>query len=405
MMSRRSVFLGVAFLASAFLSDARAQKQYDPGASDSEIRIGNVAPYSGPGSPYSAIAKAEDAYFKMLNDNGGINGRKINFISYDDAFSPPKAAEQTKKLVERDEVLVTISPLGNPAFAIQKYLNTKQVPQLFIMSGISKASMPATHPWSTGWTPPYAVESVIYAKHILQTKPSGKIGVLSQNDEFGREFLVGLKKGLGDRASMIVAEAVYVPTDPTVDSQVINIQNSGADIFISLTTAKAAAQAIRKVAELGWKPTYYQFSGSTSIGAVLRPAGLENAVGMLSVGIFKDPSDPAWKDDPGMKRFTSFMETYMPEADKTDALYINGYAVAQALEHAVRKSGDNLTRENVLNNVIAMNKVGLDVLFPDVTIDMTANSYFPFKKMRMIRFNGSNWDILTPAVDGSKGLE
>lgn len=387
------------------IGPASSAGQYDTGASDSEIKIGNVAPYSGPGSPYSAIAKAEEAYFRMLNEAGGVNGRKIKYISYDDAFSPPKAIEQTKKLVEDDEVFATISALGNPAFAVQKYMNTKAVPQLFISSGASKASMPAIYPWSTGWTPPYAVESVIYAKHILQTKPNGRIGVLYQNDDFGREFLAGFKSGLGNKASMIVAEAPYVPTDPTVDSQIINLQSAGADIFLSLTTPKAAAQALRKVTELGWKPTYYQSAVSASIGSVLRPAGLENAVGMLSVGIFKDYSDPSWKDDPGMIRFVAFMDKYLPGADKSDTSYMNGYATARAFEHVLRQSGDDLTRRNLMKQVIGMRDISLDVLLPDVAINMSDTSYFPFKKLRMLRFNGTNWEIVSPPIDGASGLD
>jgi len=376
-------------------------KNYDTGASDTEIRIGNTAPYSGPGSAYSAIAKAEAAYFKLLNDQGGINGRKINYISYDDAFSPAKAVEQTRRLVESDEVLFTISALGNPGLAVQKYMNTKAVPQLFISTGAAKANQPDTFKWTVGWTPPYAVESTIYAKHILANYPNAKVGVLYQNDDFGRAFLERLKYVLGDKASMIVSEMPYVPQDPTVDPLVTNLKGAGADLFISLTTPKAAGQALKKVAELGWSPIYYQGAVSASIGSVLRPVGLDHAMGIISAGIMKDFSDPRWKDDDGMKAYVAFMDKYLPDADKTDTSYANGYTVTQATAYVLRRAGDNLTRENILSIARNLRDVQLDLLLPGISLNTTPENHFPFGKMRLIKFNGESWDIISEPTDGS----
>lgn len=374
-------------------------------AAESEIKIGNTAPYSGPGSAYSAIAKAEASYFQMVNDQGGINGRKINFISYDDAFSPPKAVEQTRRLIEADEVLFTISALGNPGLAVQKYMNSKGVPQLFLATGAAKASMPETFKWTVGWTPPYALESVIYAHHILATKPEARIGVLYQNDDFGRAFLESFKAALGGKASLIVSEMPYVPTDPTVDPLVANIKGAGADTFVSLTTPKAAGQALKKVAELGWHPTYYQGSVAASIGSVLRPAGLAAATGMISAGVTKDFSDPRWHDDDGMRRFVAFMGKYMPDADKTDGSYATGYSVAQATVYVMQQAGDTPTPEGILAAATTMRDLSLDLLLPGITLNTSATNRFPFGKMRLMRFNGEAWDLISGPVDGDSKLD
>ena len=380
---------------------AAAEKAYDPGASDSIIKIGNTAPYSGPGSAYSAIAKTEAAYFKFINEQGGVNGRQIKFISYDDAFSPPKAVEQTRRLVEADEVLFTISALGNPGLAVQKYMSIKKVPQLFIMTGAAKASMPDTFKWTTGWTPSYALESAIVVKHILETKPDAKIGVLYQNDDFGRAFLEHMKAGLGSKSSMIVSEMPYVPTDPSVDPLVASIKAAGADTFVSLTTPKAAGQALKKVSELEWKPVYYQGSVAASIGSVLRPVGLNHAAGMLTAGVLKDYSDAKLRNDEGMKRFSAFMDKYLPGADKTDGNYATGYSVAQATVQILLKVGDNLTRANILEQALSIKDMPLDLLLPGITINSSHTNHFSFNKMRLVRFNGDAWDIISEPTDGS----
>lgn len=386
-------------------TDADAQSKYGPGASDTEIRIGNVAPYSGPGSAYSAIAKAEEAYFKKINEEGGVNGRKVVYISYDDAFSPPKSVEQTRKLVESDEVLFTISALGNPGLAVQKYMNLKGVPQLFLATGAAKAGLPETYKWTVGWTPAYALESAIYARHILATRPNARIGVLFQNDDFGRAFLDHFKGFLGGKASMIVAEMPYVPQDPTVDSLVTNIKSAGADIFISLTTPKAAGQAIKKMAELAWKPTFYQGSVSASIGSVIRPAGIEASIGMITAGIYKDFNDPVWKSDKGMKHFVAFMDKYLPEADKADVNYAVGYSVAQATIYVLQQAGNDLSRENVLEQARTLKDVSLELLLPGIKMNTSHANHFPFGKMRLMRFNGEAWDIISEPTDGTSNIE
>jgi branched-chain amino acid transport system substrate-binding protein len=382
-----------------------AEKTYDPGATDSTIKIGNTAPYSGPGSAYSSIARIEAAYFKFINDQGGVNGRKIEFVTYDDAFSPPKAVEQTRKLVESDEVLFTISALGNPGLSVQKYMSIKGVPQLFISTGAAKAGMPDTYKWTVGWTPSYALESAIYVKHILTTAPDAKIGVLYQNDDFGKAFLDHIKAGLGQKASMIVSEMPYTPTDPTVDPLVANIKAAGADTFISLTTPKAAGQALKKVTELGWKPRYYQASVANSIGSVLRPVGLEHAVGMFSAGVYKDYSDPKSSDDEGMKRFVAFMDKYLPDADKADGNYVAGYTVAQATIEVIKAAGNELTRANVLEKARSLKDVSLGMLLPGITLNTTHQNHFPFGKMRMMRFSGETWQTISGPVDGTAPIE
>src|SRR6266576_1152625 len=321
----------IAFVATT--GNATAQKKYDTGATDTEIKIGNIMPYSGPASAYGVIGKTEAAYFSKINSEGGINGRKINFISYDDAYSPPKTVEQARKLVESDEVLLIFNPLGTPPnTAIQKYLNTKKVPQLFVATGATKWNDPKNFPWTMGWQPNYQSETQIYAKYILKEKPNAKIAVLYQNDDYGKDYLKGFKDGLGDKAgSMIVAETPYETTDPTVDSQVVSLKSSGADLFFNITIPKFAAQAIKKAAEIGWKPVHILNSVSNSIGGVLQPAGFETSKDILSTFYLKDPIDPAWKDDSGYKEWVAFMDKYYPDGDKTNVFTVLAYTVAQAL--------------------------------------------------------------------------
>jgi ABC-type branched-subunit amino acid transport system substrate-binding protein len=323
-------------------------KKYDTGATDTEIKIGNIMAYSGPASAYGVIGKTEEAYFKKVNAAGGINGRKINFISYDDGYSPPKTVEQARKLVESDEVLLVLGPLGTPTnSAIQKYLNTKQVPQLFVASGATKWGDPQAFPWTMGWQPSYQTESRIYARYILQNKPNGKIAIMYQNDDYGKDYVKGLKDGLGAKAdSMIVGEESYEVSEPTINAHIVRLKSTGADVFFDVATPKFAAQAIRKVAEIGWKPMHFLNNVSASVGSVIRPAGYENSQDIISTAYLKDPSDPQWNNDPGMKEFYAFLAKDFPEANKLDSSVVFGYGVSQTLVKVLQMCGDNLTRES-----------------------------------------------------------
>ncbi len=384
-----------ALLAAALASPATlAQKKYDPGASDAEIRIGNTNPYSGPASAYGTIGKSITAYFKMLDDQGGINGRKINFISYDDAYSPPKTVEMVRKLVEQDNVLFVFQTLGTPSnTAIHKYMNMKKVPQLHVATGASKWNDPKNFPWTMGWQPNYQTEARIYAKHILQTKPDVKIGVLYQNDDYGKDYLKGLRDGLGDKAAkMIVAEVSYEVSDPTVDSQIVQLQASGANVFFNVGTPKFAAQAIRKAYDIGWKPVQYLNNVSTSIGAVLTPAGLEKSVGIITTAYLKDYSDAQWANDPAVKRWESFMKKYYPAGDLNDVSNLYGYTVARTLEQVLKQCGDNLTRDNVMKQAASMKGQYIDTLLPGITITTSDNDYAPIESVQMQRFNGKRWE-------------
>jgi branched-chain amino acid transport system substrate-binding protein len=393
-----TAMLGIAALAAA---PAAAQKKYDPGANDSEIKVGNIMPYSGPASAYAEIGKTEAGYFRKVNAEGGVNGRKINFISYDDGYSPPKTVEQARKLVESDEVLLIFQPLGTAHnTAIQRYMNAKKVPQLFVATGASKWNDPQHFPWTMGWQPNYEREAHIYADYLLKNHPEGKIGVLYQNDDFGKDYLKGLKDGLGGRMR-IVAEVPYETTDPTVDSQVINIKASGADVFFNIGTPKFAAQAIKKVAELGWKPVHLLTNVSVSVGAVLKPAGFDNAKGVLSTGYLKDPTDPAWKDDPAYKAWSTFMDKYYPDGDRTSNLPVYGYLAAQTLVTVLKQCGDNLTRENVMKQAASLKDLELDMLLPGARINTGPNDFAPIKQMQMMRFNGERWELFGPLMGGN----
>ncbi len=384
-----------ALLAAALASPAiLAQKKYDPGASDTEIRIGNTNPYSGPASAYGTIGKTITAYFKMVDDQGGINGRKINFISYDDAYSPPKTVEMVRKLVEQDNVLFVFQTLGTPSnTAIHKYMNMKKVPQLHVATGASKWNDPKNFPWTMGWQPNYQTEARIYAKNILQTKADVKIGVLYQNDDYGKDYLKGLKDGLGDKAAKaIVAEVSYEVSDPTVDSQIVQLQASGANVFFNVGTPKFAAQAIRKAYDIGWKPVQYLNNVSSSIGAVLTPAGLEKSVGIITTAYLKDYSDAQWANDPAVKRWESFMKKYYPAGDLNDVSNMYGYTVARTLEQVLKQCGDNLTRENVMKQAASMKGQYIDTLLPGITITTSDNDYAPIESVQMQRFNGKRWE-------------
>jgi branched-chain amino acid transport system substrate-binding protein len=387
----------------AVATPALAQKKYDTGATDTEIKIGNINPYSGPASAYGLIGRTIGAYFKKVNEEGGINGRKINYISYDDGYSPPKAVEQVRKLVESDEVLLVFQSLGTPSnTAIQKYMNAKKVPQLFVATGATKWGDPKGFPWTMGWQPNYQSEGRIYAKYLLQHHPQGKIGILYQNDDYGKDYVKGLKDGLNGKIK-IVSEMPYEPADPTVDSQIISLKASGADIFFNVTTPKFAAQAIKKAHEIGWKPVHLLNNVSNSVGSVLKPAGLEAAKGVLSTGYIKDSTDPTWKDDAGLKEWAAFMDKHFPEGDKTSSFTVYGYTVAQTLVQVLKQCGDNLTRENVMKQAASLKNFSPPMLLPKITINTSASDFFPIKQMQMQRFTGERWELFGEVLSGDVG--
>ncbi len=400
---RKGLFRLVAGTAAAIalIASAHAQKKYDPGASDTEIKIGQTVPFSGPASAYATIGRAQAAYIKMINDQGGVNGRKINLIQYDDAYSPPKAAEQVRKLVEGDEVLLTFQIIGTPSnAAVQKYLNAKKVPQLFAATGASKFTDPKNFPWTMGFNPNYFVEGRIYGQYVLKNYPNAKIGVLYQNDDLGRDYLNGLNAGLGDKAaSMIVAEASYEVADPTIDSQILKLRDAGADLLFSASTPKQAAQAIKKNAEIGWHPVHIVDINATSVGAVLQPAGLDASKGVISVNYAKDPLDPAWKDDPGMKSYFDFMAKSYPDGDKNSNFNTYGYDNTQLLIHVLQQCGDNLTRENVMKQAASLKDVKLDLALPGILANTTPSDYRVNKQLQMMRFNGQRWELFGPILE------
>ena len=402
---RLQVLSATIIVLAATSTGAIAQKKYDIGATDTEIKIGNIMPYSGPASAYGVIGKTEAAYFKKINVEGGINGRKINFISYDDAYSPPKAVEQARKLVESDEVLFIFNPLGTASnSAIQKYMNDKKVPQLFIQTGATKWNDPKQFPWTMGWPPSYQSEGRIYAKYILKERPTGKIGILYQNDDYGKDYVKGIRDGLGAKAaSMIVGEESYETTTPTIDSHVVALKSEGADIFISVTTPKFAAQSIKKVAELGWKPLFILNSVGTSTGTVMRPAGFENGQNIISATYQKDPTDPQWKDDTGIKNFDAFLMKYFPEGNREDLLLMTGYNVAQTMVHVLKKCGDDLTRANIMNHAASIKNLQLEGLLPGVTINTSATDFAPIKQFQLRKFKGERWELFGDVITTEVG--
>ncbi|WP_315832444.1 ABC transporter substrate-binding protein [Bradyrhizobium prioriisuperbiae] len=384
---------------------ALAQKRYDPGATDTEIKIGNIEAYSGPASAYGIIGKTEDAYFKMVNDQGGINGRKINFISYDDAYSPPKTVEQARKLIESDEVLLIFNALGTPPNnAIQKYHQAKKVPQLFVATGASKWDDAKQFPWTMGFQPSYRSEARIFAKYILKAKPDARIAVFYQNDDFGKDYLAGIKDIFGDSAAkLIVAEESYEISEPTIDSHIVKLKATGADVLIDIATPKFAAQAIKKVAELDWKPVHLLTDVSVSIGAVMKPAGLENSEGVLSATYLKDPSDPQWANDAGMKKLEAFLDKYMPGANRSDLNIAYGYAAAQTMAHVLRQSGDDLTRANVMKQAASLKDFVADTLIPGVRINTSATDFAPIEQLQMMRFRNGRWEMFGDVISAETG--
>jgi branched-chain amino acid transport system substrate-binding protein len=382
---------------------ALAAGQYGPGASDTEIKIGNTDAYSGPASAYGTIAKAETAFFAALNEQGGINGRKVNFISRDDGYSPPKTVELVRKLVEEDQVLLTFNILGTPPnTAVQGYLNDNKVPQLFIATGADKWNDPKNHPWTMGWQPSYRIESRIYGKYILKNLPDAKVAVLYQNDDFGKDYLTGLREGLGEKADkMIVATKTYETTDPTVDSQVVALQGSGADVLLTAATPKFAAQAIRKVYDIGWKPTHILTNVSVSVGSVMKPAGPEKGVGIISAGYLKDPTDPQWQNGQEYKDWLEWMKKNYSSGSLTDINNVYGYTASQTMVAVLKAAGDNLTRENVMKEAANIHDLKLPMLLPGISVSTSATDFAPIKQMQLMKFDGETWKLFGDVISGS----
>jgi len=402
MIIKRGVAVALALSCLSAQASA-AEKKYGPGVTDTEIKIGNTSPYSGPASAFGTVARTEEAYFRKINAEGGVNGRKIVFVSYDDAYSPPKTLEQTRKLVEGDEVLLVFNALGTATnSAVQKYLNTRKVPQLFVSSGAAKWNDPKNFPWTMGFSPTYHNEGFIYAKYLLKEKPGAKVAILFQNDDFGKDYLKGFKEALGDKASsMIVAESAFDVSEPVIDSHIVKLKSSGADVLLDIATPKFAAQAIKKVAELGWKPLHILSYVSASIGSVIKPAGSENAQGIVSAAYFKDPNDPKWKDDKGVRELNAFLDKYFPEANRSDTLIINGYNPAQTLVQVLKQCGDDLTRENVMKQAASLKNFELGLLLPGITVNTSPTDHAPIEQWQLMRFQGETWQLFGEVINGA----
>ena len=389
--TRRSFTLAAAAALGIAGGAAQAQKRYDPGASDTEIKIGNTAPYSGPVSAYGTIGKSAAAYFAKVNAEGGVNGRKIKFISLDDAFSPPKTVEQTRKLVEQEEVLATFLPIGTATtLAVQKYQNQQKVPQLFVGTGATRFGEIKENPWTIGWQPTYHAESVAFGQHIAATKPNAKIGILMQNDDFGKDFHKGILEGLGDKAKNVVL-LTYEVTDPTIDSQIVSLKAAGADVLVMLATPKFAAMAIRKTAEIGWTPQRYVASVSQSVGSVMKPAGVDAAKGVISATYLRDPTDPGTQASKEYAEFAAFMKQWYPAGDPTETLNVLGYSAAQTLVQVLKQAGDNLTRENLMKQALNLNMT-LPMLYPGIDVKTSPTDAYPIEKLQLIQFNGSRYE-------------
>jgi branched-chain amino acid transport system substrate-binding protein len=403
MITRRSLLQAGAVSAAAIAAGSRrALAAGAPGVTDKEIKIGQTMAYSGPASAYGSIGRSQVAYFKMINDQGGVNGRMINLISLDDGYSPPKTVEQTRRLVEQEQVSFIFDGLGTPCIAaVRQYLNENKVPQLFAASGASKFGDPKDFPWTMGWQPNYKTEAGVFAKQILASRPAAKIGLLYQNDDFGKDYLEGLKVGLGDKyASMVVKEASYEVSEPTIDSQVISVQAAGADTFIIAATPKFAAQAIRKSYDIGWKPLQYLSHVSVSVGAVMKPAGLEKSTGILTAGYEKDPTDARWKDDPGMKWWFGFMKKYMPSADITDVFMVFGCDVAATMVQVLKQCGDDLSRARIMKEAANLHDFVAPNLIPGIKVNTAPDNFYPVRQMQLAKFNGQTWDGFGDIISG-----
>jgi len=385
----------VATAAAAHALPAMAQKKYDPGASDKEIVFGHTGPYSGPASAYGTIGKAIQAYVAKVNDDGGVNGRKLKMITYDDGYSPPKMVEMVRRLVEQDEVLFLFNTLGTPTnTAIHKYVNAKKVPHLFVATGATKWGDPKNFPWTMGWQPNYQTEGKIYAQYILENKPNAKIGILYQNDDYGKDYLHGFEEGLGEKGrKLIVSKLSYEVTDPTIDSQIVSLKGSGADTFFNITTPKFAAQAIRKSADIEWKPLHFLNNVSASVGSVLTPAGLDKSVGIITALYAKDPTDPQWANDKGYQDWLAWMNKYYPEGDKKDTFNVFGYNVAYTLVAALKQAGDNLTRENVMKQAASLKGLEVPMLLPGIKVDTSATDFYPIEQEQLAKFDGKVFEL------------
>jgi branched-chain amino acid transport system substrate-binding protein len=380
---------------------AVAQKKYDVGATDTEIKIGQTMPYSGPASAYGTIGRAEAAYFQMINDQGGVNGRKITLISLDDGYSPPKTVEQIRRLVEQDQVLMIYQSLGTPSnTAIQRYLNAQKVPQVFVATGATKWGDPKNYPWTIGWQPSYHAESLIYARYLLQTKPDAKIAVLYQNDDYGKDYLNSLRAGLSAKSKSILKEVSYEVTDASVDSQIVTLQASGADTFFIFATPKFAAQAIRKTYDIGWHPLQFVNNVSNSVGTVLQPAGPEKAEGLISSFYLKEPTDPQWLKDKGYKDWVEWMKKYYSQGDLADLGNVYGYTVAQTLVQVLQQCGDDLTRENIMRQAANLKNLELPMLLPGVKLNTSAADFYPLEQMQLARFDGKRWVLFGEVLSG-----
>jgi branched-chain amino acid transport system substrate-binding protein len=394
-MINRRTFLQSSAAAAAFAASASsARADNAPGVTDTEIKIGQTMPYSGPASAYGVIGRAEAAYFKMINEQGGINGRKINFISLDDAYSPPKTVEQIRRLVEQEQVAFIFNSLGTPPnIAIRQYLNDNKVPQLFVATGAATFSDPAHFPWTMGWQPNYQTEAKIFGKHILKTKPDAKIGVLYQNDGFGKDYLIGLKEGLGaDHAGMVIKEASYETSEPTVDSQIVTLQGSGADVLLIGATPKFAAQAIRKTFDVGWTPVRYMTDVSQSIASVMKPAGLDKSKGVITGVYGKDPTDARWKDDSGFKEYAAFIEKYMTPHDLIDANAVYGFGLGATMMQVLKQCGNDLSRSNVMKQAANLKDLELPMLLPGIKINTSSDNFSPIRQEALASFNGESWE-------------
>jgi branched-chain amino acid transport system substrate-binding protein len=394
-LTSRRLLMGSAFALSLALAGtaASAAGKYDQGASDTEIRIGNTNPYSGPASAYGVIGKTIEAFFKKVNEEGGINGRKITFITYDDGYSPPKTRELVRKLVEEDKVLLCFQTLGTPSnTAIWDYMNEQKVPQLFVATGASKWGDPKGHPWTMGYQPDYQTEATIYAKHILANVKDPKIAVLMQNDDYGKDYLNGFKRGLGKEDSRIVKIATYEVADPTVDSQIIQLKDSGANVFFNISTPKFAAQAIRKIGDLGWKPAHYLNNVSAQV-TTLKQAGFASAQGILTAQYGKDPTDPQWANSPDFLAWKAFMQKYLPSGNLADASHVYGYAVANLMTIVLKNAGDDLTRANIMKQAASLKNVELPMSLPGIKINTSPTDFYPIQSVRLARFKGETWEL------------
>ncbi|MBI2162456.1 MAG: ABC transporter substrate-binding protein, partial [Candidatus Rokubacteria bacterium] len=369
-----------------------------------EIKIGNTNPYSGPASAYGTIGKIIGAYFKKVNDEGGVNGRKINYITLDDGYSPPKTVEMVRRLVEQEQVAFVFQTLGTPTnSAIHKYMNQQKVPHLFVATGATKWGDPQNFPWTMGWQPNYQVEGKIYAQYVMKNVPDPKIGILYQNDDYGKDYVKGLKDGLGDAAKkLIVMEQTHEVTDPTIDSQIVNLKNSGANVFYNVTIPKFAVQAIKKSHDIGWKPLHLLNSVSSSVGVVLKPAGLEISKGLITVFYIKDPTDPQWKNDQGMKDWLAFMKKYYPEGNTEDVFNVYGYTVSQSLVHVLKQCGNDLSRANIMKQAANIRDLPLPLLLPGIKLNTSPTDYYPIEQEQLARFDGERWVLFGEIYDAGK---